>query len=185
MANVRPACPEDGDAIVEIQLAAIAASTADHYCPQQIEALCEDKSHRRDYGEYLFVAERDGTALGFGALNGPRNTIHAIYVRPEYFRQGIGSQLLERLETEALRRDRPALYVCSSRYAEPFYRTCGFHKVGDFAASVRQTSIPCIGMIAELLPKRQPRELLAKRRWQFVRHVGLILVAILLVHVLL
>jgi len=167
------------EAIVAIQLAAIDATAAKHYRPEQVRALRHSKARPRNFGEWLCVAEREGVAIGFASLSALGGTIGAVYVFPDYFRRGIGAQLLERLETEAIRRDRTSLSVSATLYAEPFYAACGYRRVGEIPVAVGSVPLPTVAMVARLFPRRLPAPLRAKRRRRlYWRAAAIALVAI-------
>ena len=81
----------------------------------------------------VFVAEQDGEILGFYAVL-PRedgNTeLDGLFVEPNVWRQGIGSELVDHSCALAKRAGARYLHVVGNPQAESFYRACGFELVG-------------------------------------------------------
>jgi len=82
----------------------------------------------------VFVAERDGEVVGFGAVL-PREDGNAeldgLFVRPDVWRSGVGTQLMDAAEALATGWGAAMLYVVANPHAELFYRACGFEAFGE------------------------------------------------------
>jgi GNAT superfamily N-acetyltransferase len=87
-------------------------------------------------GGHVFVAEREGTILGFAAVL-PRDDgnaeLDALFVEPEHWRGGIGRLLVDHCAQVARRRGARILHVVANRHAEGFYLACGFSVTGTMA----------------------------------------------------
>ncbi len=146
---VRIARPEDLEAIRDLQLMSLKVLAAKDYTSEQVDALLASKAGLRSWDEHHFVAEVNGLIVGFGALARWRPWVNALFVHPEFTRQGIATRLLGAMEEEALRRRDRVLWVLSSLTGGPFYRAVGFEVVRDEAISVDgggTEKIPCLRM---------------------------------------
>ncbi|MBW3540531.1 MAG: GNAT family N-acetyltransferase [Planctomycetes bacterium] len=74
-----------------------------------------------------FIAERDGTIVGFGALeiySSKLGEIRSLAVAPELQGQGVGSRLVAACVERA--RERDVLEVMAITSTDEFFRACGF-----------------------------------------------------------
>jgi GNAT superfamily N-acetyltransferase len=74
----------------------------------------------------VFVAETDGTIVG--VLRGRADRLASLFVSGRWHRQGIGSRLVKRFETECLRKGSTVLRVAATLHAVPFYLAMGYRK---------------------------------------------------------
>ncbi len=151
---VRMARPEDLNAIRDLQVLSLKVLAAKDYDGPQLEALVASKAELRGWDELHFVAEVGGAVVGFGALARLRPWVNALFVHPEFTRQGIATLLLGAMEEEALRRRDRSLSVLSSLTGEPFYRAVGFEALDEMAIAVtggEGVKIPCVRMRKQLL----------------------------------
>ncbi|HKV43347.1 MAG TPA: GNAT family N-acetyltransferase [bacterium] len=122
-AILRPAASADAAEIAEVFLAA--RRDALPYLP----AIHGDEETRRWIPEVVmrhsavWIAELDGTIVGFLALTGDH--LDHLYVRPGYYRQGIGDRLLARAKAMSPRRLRLFTFQRNER-ARGFYEARGF-----------------------------------------------------------
>lgn len=81
----------------------------------------------------VFVAEQEGTIAGFSAIL-PRedgnSELDALFVEPEFWRQGIGRALVDHSSNSAKRAGARFLHVVGNPQAESFYVACGFKVFG-------------------------------------------------------
>lgn len=81
----------------------------------------------------VFVAERDGTVVGFAAVI-PRPDggaeVDALFVEPHLWKQGIGRGLVDHIADVARARAASFLHVVGNPHAEGFYVSCGFRATG-------------------------------------------------------
>ena len=81
----------------------------------------------------VFIAERDGTVVGFAAvLDRPDGDteLDGLFVEPSTWRSGIGRTLVDRCIVYARERAAKAIHVIGNPHALAFYRACGFTEVG-------------------------------------------------------
>ncbi len=83
--------------------------------------------------------------MGFSAYS--RYWVNAVYVHPEYVRQGIGTELLKAIENEACSQNVNTLAVCASITAKPFYEASGYQEFGKtYITSTSGIYLPCSRM---------------------------------------
>lgn len=81
----------------------------------------------REIGKWtVVVAEEDGLMLGFAALDTAAASVNAVYVAPERWRQGIGRQLLIRIENIARAAGLPRITLQAAGPAIHFYQRQGY-----------------------------------------------------------
>lgn len=147
MVTVRPAVPDDADAIARIHVETWRAAYAG-LLPDDVLASLDVEARRRTWRGWLardarpgaatFVAEGDATIVGFASTGPARDEeatgeLYAIYVEPDHWGTGAGRLLLEHAEA-ALREDgygAALLWVLEgNERAERFYRAAGWGQDG-------------------------------------------------------
>jgi len=81
----------------------------------------------------VFVAEVAGVIKGFAAiLHRPDGSaeLDALFVEPQYWRQGVGRQLAEYCCSAAKARGATELHVVGNPHAKAFYEASGFQLLG-------------------------------------------------------
>ena len=76
----------------------------------------------------VWVAELDGTVVGWGAIRDDR--LEGLYAAPEFAGQGIGAGLLGMLEGLLREREFPAVHAEASSNARGFYLRRGYRATG-------------------------------------------------------
>ena len=128
MIRVRPALPEEREALEDLQRR---ASLALPDYREQLEAnpdavhLPTGQIARGD----VLVAELDGQVAGFAALDGPE--LDGLFVRPDWWGRGIGRALIQEAVHESRRRGLSLVTVLASPGARQFYEKCGFLVEGE------------------------------------------------------
>ena len=150
--TIRLAEPKDKYDIVKIQFYALKVLAAKDYNSEQLNALLRSKSTPRQSWETIFVAEIEQKVVGFASLLYPFNTIGAVFVDPLFVRRNIGTQLIERLEEEAIAYKVPVLWVYSSLTGYSFYQANGYQTIKKTTLPLYSTYIPCVRMKKRLLP---------------------------------
>ncbi len=151
---IRLAKPEDTKIITELQTTAIETLCKENYSLQQIQALTQNKNRRQFWDEIIFIAEQEGQVVGFASLLSCREIINGIYVAPNLTRQGIGTQLLNALEKEAIRRKISILNVNSSLTSQAFYAARSYKTIANCNFWKMGIPIPCIAMRKQLINRR-------------------------------
>lgn len=145
MVTVRPADPADRQRIRECHVAAIRAFGPDAYDDRQVAAWAAKGDPEDDYpvtadGHYVVVAERadadgtaadgDGEVVGYGHLVPTERAVRAVYVHPGAAGDGVGTALLDALESRARDLDLDALTLHASLNAAGFYEHAGYERAG-------------------------------------------------------
>ena len=150
--TIRLANKEDSSQIIQLQLNSLKILAAQDYTSHQIKAILNSKTQQRSILEIIFIAEVNHQAVGFAALDRYTNSLAGLFVAPEYVRQGIGTMLLQKIETEAVRLKIPILWVCASLTGYPFYKANKYQKLSRSNILVNRTLVPCVQMKKRLIP---------------------------------
>ncbi|MEH1838784.1 MAG: GNAT family N-acetyltransferase [Nostoc sp.] len=147
--KIRLAQPQDRNQIFDIRRDAIQILCSRDYNFEQTQALLNDtqldKSQGGETKDIVFVAEIGEKIVGFSAYS--RYWVNAVYVHPKYVRQGIGTELLKAIESEACSQNVNTLAVCASITAKPFYEASGYQDFGKtYISSSSGVYIPCSRM---------------------------------------
>jgi putative acetyltransferase len=76
----------------------------------------------------IWVAERDGVVVGWGAIRG--DMLEGLYAAPEFAGQGVGAGLLGMLEGLMREREFPSVRLEASSNARGFYLRRGYRPTG-------------------------------------------------------
>ncbi|MBL1175428.1 GNAT family N-acetyltransferase [Pantanalinema sp. GBBB05] len=152
---IRLARSDDMPHLVRLQLDSIQTLCAKDYTPEQLEALIDSKANIRVWQEQIFVAEIAGQIVGFGALALCQPSINALFVDPNFARQGIGQQLLATLEKAALERNIRCLWVSASLTGVPFYQAQKYETVCRDSVWLSLRPVPVMTMKKVLIPPTQ------------------------------
>lgn len=168
MVTLREATPADDGAIAAVHDAAIRAFATEQYDAEQIEAWASLSEGDDDTGaadgraddgsspvdeekQSLVVAEHDGRVVGFGHLAVATGEIVAVYVHPDAARAGVGSRLLDRLESRAREAGLAELTLSASLNAVVFYEKLGYERVERTTHELQAgLELPCVAMCKRL-----------------------------------
>jgi putative acetyltransferase len=155
--RVRRALAADVPGIWRVHNDSIRELCAERYGPEEIAAWIAfrppDAYLQALASRALFVAEWQGTIVGFGQLDPARGEIEACYVAPQAVGSGIGSALLARMEDEARRRGHRVVRLNATLNAEKFYARKGYRWLGPAAHRVSaDVDLPCVRMEKALSP---------------------------------
>jgi putative acetyltransferase len=133
--QTRAANPSDAEAIIHVHYAAV-HETASRFYPSEILEAWSAKPGETRYqwmrnlimngDEIAIVGEDETGILGFGLLIPKTEEIRALYVHPAIGRRGIGSRILQVLESRAVALGISHLGLNASLNAEAFYRSNGY-----------------------------------------------------------
>ena len=140
IATHRPAMPGDAKQLFELRRQSIVHLAPNGMSISGVEAWAasltisgmETKIREMD----ILVAEIDGRVVGWGAVRGDR--LEGLYAAPEFAGQGIGSELLSRLEELMRTRGIQSVQAEASSNAEGFYRRRGYEPLGPRVGDARQ-----------------------------------------------
>ena len=129
----RQATPEDARRLFDVRQKSIIALAPRGMPTALAEMWAADLTvigMRRKIRKFeIWIAELDGTVVGWGAIHGDR--LEGLYTAPEFAGQGIGTELLSLLEDLMRERGIPAVQADASANAEEFYRRRGYTAAGD------------------------------------------------------
>jgi putative acetyltransferase len=139
--RIAPACPaivrpmQAGEArrFLEIHHESVRGLAVNDYPPAVIDAwaspITDERLQRflqnRD-GEIRLIAERDGEAVGIGAIVVANSELRACYVLPSAARYGVGTAIVAEIERLAREHGLRELHLESSLTAESFYAALGY-----------------------------------------------------------
>jgi putative acetyltransferase len=177
--QIRLAKTADQPQILDLQDLSLRALTAPDYTLQQIESLVQSqRAYRSSTQEFMVVAEFQDQLIGFAALMTRSPQISAMFVHPDWIRQGIGTQLLQEIEAIAIQKHYRFVSVMASLTALPFYQARGYQLLQDTGFwSSPNTWIACKSLRKELIPL-SPKELWIRKVLTIAVYI-LILIAIL------
>ncbi len=162
--SVRDARRDEWPDVLKIHRRAIHETAAVDYPKEVLNAwgspLNDDDAPRTlaefdaklERGQIVLVAEINGRLAGFGELKPEQNELVALYVNPDFGRQGVGSAILRELERIAREHTLPCLHMDASLTAVQFYEAHGFRALGQGTHRLRNgTYMACVNMRKNLL----------------------------------
>ncbi len=150
--GIRQATTADAERIHEIHTQSVKTLCKEHYSSEQLAGWLKNRSPQGylpgiGKGE-VFVATDGLSIFGFGqAIPGE---IHAIYVVPEYAKQGVGILLLEQALTAARAGSQRDVYLESTLNAQDFYKRAGFVEVERSTVRRNDVLLPVIRMVSSV-----------------------------------
>lgn len=129
---IRPARPDEGEALGAIGLAAWAASQFAINDAGRVDRqalLVDFQKLGKEKPETIVVAEMQGQIAGWGAREDQDQQISDLWIAPQFQSQGIGSALLQTLEAEIAMLGLPAAELetlATNSRAIGFYERHGF-----------------------------------------------------------
>jgi putative acetyltransferase len=125
--RIRPGIANDVPTLIVLQALSLQVLCAKDYNPAQMTALLDEQAKARQaLDEIIWVAELGEQVVGFASLLKAQSRLVALYVHPEWVRQGLGRLLLATTETAAIQRQIRQMWVMSSLSAVPFYQSQGY-----------------------------------------------------------
>ncbi|MFB6213145.1 MAG: GNAT family N-acetyltransferase [Candidatus Nanohaloarchaea archaeon] len=101
------------------------------YSDEKIEAwLTYDPDNAEDDDRPRWVAEENGEIIGFGDYDPESGEITGLYVHPEHQGEGIATELLKKIVSDARERGLKELWCHSTVTAKGFYEKKGFENLG-------------------------------------------------------
>jgi ribosomal-protein-alanine N-acetyltransferase len=98
----------------------------------------------------LYVAEVEGTIVGFGAADLAEGDVVADYVDPAYQDEGVGTALLNRVERALLEAGHDEASLTASINAEAFYQRHGYEVTDRTDLEEAEVEFPVVKMRREL-----------------------------------
>jgi putative acetyltransferase len=155
-ARVRRAGASDVDGIWRVHNESIRVLCRERYGAREIAAWIAfrpPEAYRAALASRtLFVAERQEEIVGFGQFDPARGEVEACYVSPDAVGQGVGSDLVARMEEEARATGHPVARLNATLNAETFYARLGYRRLGLATHRVGDgVELECIRMEKTLL----------------------------------
>lgn len=128
--KIRPLRADDGEAAGAIFFDAVHHGTVDHYTPIQRQAWAGATPDAARWKDRLvnvdgFMAEQDGTPIGFMTIDG-HGYVDLAFVSARAAGQGIGWRLYQAIEDRARQSALPRLTTEASKKARPFFERQGW-----------------------------------------------------------
>ena len=138
---IRVADSGDTEVVVALRFAALSASAPSVYSAREVVELLDsldvDELRAMIEDRQLFVAETDGLIVGCAGWRG--TYLRHVYIAPDLQREGVGTLLVARAESDFRDRTSAAvIHVASVIYARRFYEKLGY----ELAAKERSGSEP-------------------------------------------
>src|SRR5215467_13542128 len=126
---IRVAEAGDIEVVEALRYAALSASAPSVYSPREVAELLDsldvDELRAMVTDRQLFVAETDGLIVGCAGWRGKH--LRHVYIAPDSERQGLGTRLVARAESDFRNRTSAAeIHVASVIYARGFYEKLGY-----------------------------------------------------------
>ncbi|QDX41212.1 GNAT family N-acetyltransferase [Salarchaeum sp. JOR-1] len=148
MTALRYATRADASAVAALRTAAARAFGPGHYTGDELAHWTRERDPDAcdfDEGVHL-VAERDGDSVGWGWVRPERCELSGVAVHPDHARDGVGTRLLERLESEAADAGCEALSVWAALPAVGFYDANGYECVRRVTLDSGSAALPHVVM---------------------------------------
>ncbi|WP_423744677.1 GNAT family N-acetyltransferase (plasmid) [Haladaptatus sp. SPP-AMP-3] len=154
MPSIRRATEADAKPILDLRCASIRAFGTERYHEEQVERWAEHPFGSAPYlesirneSESVAVAEGNGELAGFGRVELDSGVVSAVYVHPDYARNGVGSALLSHLESVARDAGVDSLSLHASLNAVPFYEGHGYERISTVTHEVTGgVELACVEM---------------------------------------
>jgi len=142
---IRPMTRGDAEAVHEIHGACLTRILLGRYTCEQITAWMEGRTpegyvRASEAGERFFVAEMDGSVVGYASWEG--DELLSLFIHPDWQSQGIGSALVETCLADAECTGGAITKVKSVLGAEAFYARYGFTAECPGSTTKRDVEIP-------------------------------------------
>ena len=149
---IRKAVIEDAAMIKELHDRAVLVLCLNDYTADQLRSWVRrsplEKYLWRLENHRIFVAEKDGRALGFVRWYPETNELCSICVEPEYARQGIGTQLMEYAYADAKEIGVDSFWLDASLTAVPFYQALDW----EYVSLSEEGLLESVRMVKRLSP---------------------------------
>lgn len=158
MPSIRAATEADAEPILHLRGESIHAFGSERYRDEQVEHWAKQpfgsapyRESIRNDSESVVVAEENGEIVGFGRVKLDIGVVSAVYVHPDYARDGVGSALLSRLESQARDAGIGSLTLHASLNAVPFYEERGYERVETVEHRVAGgVELACVEMVRNI-----------------------------------
>lgn len=138
MVTIRRASPADVPAVARVHDSSLRNRGAEHYTEEQLAAMAppdrdldalDAEILDRD-GRYVAVAEDEDGVVGVGGVQLTDGRLLGIFVAPDHMGKGVGSALVDHIESRAREEGLSELTIFSALNAVGFYEANGFRRAG-------------------------------------------------------
>ncbi|GAB6905894.1 GCN5-related N-acetyltransferase [Desulfosarcina cetonica] len=161
--KIRKACSSDKGNIWKLHVASIRKLCVNHYTPEQLNAwtsVLTPSVYDQALKEKVFLVAHDSQQdlIGIGIFDVGCAEVSAIYIHPDATGKGVGSQLLNELETIARKSNIFKITVYSTLNAKGFYMVHGYlEQELTFHDLSNGSKLECIRMFKNLLNDAEQR----------------------------
>ena len=153
---IREAKITDKEAIGEVYNSAI--SQGDGYSKREeklLEFQDNEPMERLYTSNSTYVAESDNKVIGWCSLYPEKQCVDGLFVHPNYQSNGIGSELLQSVEEEALDQNMLKIWIASDVNVVDYYVERGYAVVEEtnMEAVNSDEEIPCVILVKSLHSK--------------------------------
>lgn len=113
-----------------------------------------EKYYWRLETQRVFIAEKDGSMLGFVRWYPKTNELCSICVEPDFARQGIGTLLMEHACEDARGHNVDTLWLDASLTAVPFYQVLGW----EYVAISTDGPLDSVRMVKHIAPSKNQKK---------------------------
>lgn len=158
---IRQALVSDAEAIISVHQNAVHLTASVFYdqtilsewSPKDPKRILKMRDKLKDNPEktIILVIELNGQVAGFGEIAPQFEELRAVYISPDFSRQGLGRLLLYELETRARENGLTRLWLDSSLNAQEFYKASNY-QVDSYGTHKLSTGrlMPCVRMSKNL-----------------------------------
>jgi mannose-6-phosphate isomerase-like protein (cupin superfamily)/predicted N-acetyltransferase YhbS len=167
--TMRPMSAADLDEVTRL---GIASKASWRYNEQAMRIFAEELRLDRSRLDSLLdaqVACEDGRIVGYFTIQGHADGVaelHQLFVRPDRFRQGIGSQLLQAACASATKHGVERLKILADPHASGFYEKSGATYTGDHQSSIPGRTIPIYELAIERRISLPEKFALIREHWR-------------------
>jgi putative acetyltransferase len=155
---IRPATEADLGELAELHRASILTLCSEHYRHDQLREWtsglrAESYAPLLETHEVVLV-ERAGKLCGFGVFDPQGALINATYVAHDAVREGVGSALIDAMESSAIGHGLGAVHLHATLNAVAFYEALGYTNEGLTINRLPSgAELPCVRMSKLLDPR--------------------------------
>jgi N-acetylglutamate synthase-like GNAT family acetyltransferase len=147
---VRKATAGDAAQILELRERSILTLCVGDYADERIAAWM-GKRIATEYQQWIekspyFVSTLGSKVTGYAAYNPNSQQVLAVYVDPDFVRQGAATSLVRAVQSDARSRGVESLWLDASLTAVPFYKAAGFTPVRETTHAFGGVSLVCLRM---------------------------------------
>ena len=157
MIDIRKIKATDKETILSIHKQSVYGICKKCYTEKEMEAWTNNFTPEmfdkgiKDQNNIGVVAQDLNKVVGYGFFNAVDKELKALYLLPEYIKQGVGKKILLRLEEMAKEKNINKLTLKSTINAVNFYQSFGYKKIKEDKFPINEKIfLDCVSMEKEL-----------------------------------